>query len=988
MSNLPESTLKTGDRLHGFTVTDISPLEEIRALGIQLTHEKSGARLLHLLADDQENLFSVAFRTPPPDDTGLPHILEHTVLCGSKKYPVKDPFVELLKTSMATFLNAMTYPDKTVYPCASMNETDFRNIMGVYCDAAFKPLITENHFKQEGHHLEFAEPEDTASPLVVNGIVYNEMRGNYSDLDGIIQRDTSASIFPDNAYGLDSGGDPDHIPELTYQQFVNFHQTYYHPSNSYFFIYGDIDTEKHLQFLNDNYLSSFDRIELDTGIDAQPRWDAPREQTVPYPVGPNDQTDRKTAVVATFLTNDIGDAITTLGMEVLDYYLLGNSASPLRKALIDSKLGEDLADSGYAAHQRDTFFTIGLKGTEADKAGAIMALIFDTCRKLAANGLDREKLESAFHRMELSSREIASMYPLRLMGRVYNNWIYDGDPLHLLRLGKQLAELRKKYENEPKFFENLLRKMLVDNRHYTVITFVPDPRFAPKAEAAQAEKMAALKSSLNAEKLELIKAEAATLQQMQSAPNTPEALATLPRLQLSDVPPEPHKLPTTLEKISGQDFLYTDLVSGGVNYLRLAFDLSDVNAELADYLSLYAEVLGKMGAGGLDYAQMAEKEASLTGGFSAAVSSGGKIGAPDDLNAYLIVGSKALDAKLGGMLEVIHDRLLKCDFDDRDRLKDIILQARVQLHASILPNGNQYASLYAARNLSANCALAEITSGVSQIRFIDRLAADFDNRHGQIVEKLKTIHRFVLARSRVTASFLGGDTQKTSVKNWLESFLGSLSSDKIGAVSFPFAPAATLREGVATAADVAFVAQATRSLEATHPNSPALMLLGLQLTMGFLWNEIRVKGGAYGARAGYNPADGIFAFSSYRDPAVARTLATYGKVFAHLEKEMDLSPAAVEQYIIGTVKNLDKPIRPTEAASVALLRHLRGETDGFRADFRRRLLNLNGEIIAKTGHDILAPQFANAAVAVVSGREKLEKANTELGDKPLTIGDL
>ncbi|MBN2711756.1 MAG: insulinase family protein, partial [Planctomycetes bacterium] len=385
MPQIPQTNLSVGDELHGFRVEKITPLEELRVLAIEARHPKSGARFLHLYTEDEESLFSAAFRTPPPDDTGLPHILEHTVLCGSKRYPVKDPFVELLKTSLATFLNAMTYPDKTVYPCASMNEKDFFNLAGVYCDAVFHPLITEKHFKQEGHHYEFAEPGNTGSPLIIKGIVYNEMKGAYSDLDGIIDRNLTRSICPDNAYGKDSGGDPEIIPELTYEQFTNFHARYYHPSNALLFVHGNIPTEKHMKFLDDEYLSKFDAISIDTSIDEQPRWSEPVRATIPYPVGPEDTAEKKTAITVNFLTNDLTDPIKSLSMGILDYYLLGNAASPLRKALIDSKLGEELTDSGYANYQRDTFFTVGLKGTESEKEDEIVEIVFSVCSELADN---------------------------------------------------------------------------------------------------------------------------------------------------------------------------------------------------------------------------------------------------------------------------------------------------------------------------------------------------------------------------------------------------------------------------------------------------------------------------------------------------------------------------------------------------------------------------------------------------------------------------
>ncbi len=643
---VPTTPLKSGQTLHGFTIDEVTPLTSIRCLAIRATHNKSGARLLHLVADDPENLFVAAFRTPPPDDTGLPHILEHTVLCGSRRYPVKDPFVELLKTSLATFINAMTYPDKTVYPVASMNEKDYFNLAGVYCDAVFHPRIDEAHFKQEGHHYAFAQTGDMESALTIKGIVYNEMKGAYSDLDGVIGREMTRSVCPDNAYGFDSGGNPDHIPSLDYETFRKFHEQYYHPSNALILLYGNIETEKHLAFLDREYLAAFDAIKVDTTIAEQPRWKAPVRETIPYPIGKEEELANKTAFILTFLTNNVTDPIASLSMGILDYYLLGNAASPLRKALIDSKLGEELSDSGYASHQRDTFFTIGLKGTEVEHTEAIERLIFATCKDIAAQGMDPDKVEAAFHRLEISSREIGSMYPLRLMDRVYRSWLYDADPLHLLRLDEHLKELRSRFETEPGFFEKQLQEWIIENPHYSALTFVPDPEDLARRDKVFEEEMALRKKELSPEECETIVREAKELSEMQGQPNSPEALATLPRLALKDVSPEPLQLPTVALSAGNRPFLYTDVFAGGISYLRMAFDISDIEDELIDYLPLYGQVLHKMGAGDADYAAMAEREAAVTGGIHAATGGGGRFDDCRKTQLFLTVGMKALDSKL------------------------------------------------------------------------------------------------------------------------------------------------------------------------------------------------------------------------------------------------------------------------------------------------------------------------------------------------------
>jgi|YNPNPStandDraft_1061719.scaffolds.fasta_scaffold00350_6 Zn-dependent M16 (insulinase) family peptidase len=985
---LPEPLLSVGETRHGFLVERVAPVEEVRAMAYVMVHEKSGARLLHLHAEDTENLLAIAFRTPPMDDTGLPHILEHTVLCGSRRFPVKDPFVELLKSSLATFLNAMTYPDKTVYPCASMLEKDFFNLARVYCDSVFHPLLTERHFKQEGHHLELAEPGNPDSDLIIKGIVFNEMKGAYSDLDGLIERMIYKGLFPDNAYGRDPGGDPDVIPKLTYEEFVEYHRRYYHPSNSYIFIYGGIPCHKHLEFLDGEYLCEFQRIRIDSSISPQPRWTAPRRQTVPYPIGLNEAPQRKAAVVISFFTNPVTDALCTLSLHVLDQYLLGNAASPLRKALIDSRLGEELTGSGYSSSQRDTFFTVGLKGTEAHRAEAIEELVLSTLGTIVREGLRKDMVDSAFHRLEIASREIQGLYPLQLMERVYRSWLYDADPLHNLRLNEHLAELRRLMEAEKGFLERQLRQMILDNPHYTVLTFLPDQGLLRDKEESFRTRMRKIKEAMTAAELERVKTEAMELEAMQSSPNPPEALATLPRLALSDIPAEPQELNTCVEEVRGIPFLRTDLFSNGLSYLHLAFDLRGLEEDLVDYLPIYAEALRKMGAGEDDYVVMAEREAASTGGVGVSVSANGHVQDPTRVCPFFTVWSKALDSKLPDMLRVLWDRVLRCNLADMKRLEEVVLQGRVALRSQVVPDGWHYALLYAGRNISRNASISERIGGVTQIRLRDRLANDFQGHRDELLGKLERIREFMLARGRVTVSFVGSEDQLPLVRDQVEALAAELR-DEVPADEPPGSGSSSpVREAIATPADVAFVAKVLPVVGACHEDSPVLLLLSVHLSYAYLWNEVRVKGGAYGARASYDPLNATFSLASYRDPFVKETLDAFDGVVDYIEERMDRSPAGVEQGIIGTLKTLDRPIRPGQAVGTALMRHLHGETREFRRAFRARLLSLTGEDLLRAGTEILEPAFRSANICVISSRERLAEANRLLGPEALEISDL
>ncbi len=984
----PETVLSVGDRQHGFLVERVSPVEEVRAMAYLMVHEGSGARLLHLHAEDPENLLAIAFRTPPLDDTGLPHILEHTVLCGSRRFPVKDPFVEMLKSSLATFLNAMTYPDKTVYPCASMLEKDFFNLARVYCDAVFHPLLTERHFKQEGHHLEFAEPGNMDSELIIKGIVFNEMKGAYSDLDGLIERMTYKALFPDNAYGRDPGGDPEAIPRLTYEEFVEYHRRHYHPSNSYIFVYGDIPPQRHMEFLHREYLREFGRISIDTSISEQARWSAPRQETVPYPIGMNEGLERKVAVVISFLTNPVTDAVRSLSLHVLDYYLLGNAASPLRKALIDSRLGEELTSSGYSTSQRDTFFTVGLKGTDAHRTGPIVDLVMSTLKRISQEGLRKEMVESAFRRLEIASREIQGMYPLHLMERVYRSWLYDADPLHNLRLNEHLSMLKGLMEAEERFLERQLTEMILENPHCAVLTFVPDQSLLRDKEGSFRARMRDLKEAMTPEELERLQKEAMELDAMQSSPNPPEATARLPRLALADIPVEPHELETSVEEVQGVPFLRTDLFSNGLNYLQVAFDLRGLDDELVDYLPIYAEALRKMGAGEDDYVVMAEREAAATGGVGVSVSADGHVDDPWRVRPFFTVWSKALDSRLQEMIKVLWDRILRCDLADAKRLEEVVLQGRVAIKSQLVPNGWHYALLYAGRNMSRNAQISERIGGVTQIRLRDRLADDFEGLRDRLRDRLARIRDFMLAKGRATMSFVGSENQLPLVLDQVAALAESLRDEGPRAEQADSRPSGLVREAIATPADVAFVAKVLPSVGASHRDAPVLLLLSLQLSYGYLWNEVRVKGGAYGARASYDPLNAIFSLASYRDPFIKETLESFDGVPMYITERMDRSAAAVEQGIIGALKAIDRPIRPGQAVGTALMRYLHGETREFRKAFRARLLSLSGDDLLRAGTELLRPAFSQANVCVISSRERLTEANRLLGPEALEISDL
>jgi presequence protease len=978
LNKMPEVLFTQQQSICGFSVDNISSLPEINAKAYQMYHAKSGAHLLYLHTEDKENLFSVAFKTPPYDDTGLPHILEHTVLCGSKKYPVKDPFVELLKTSLATFLNAMTYPDKTVYPCASMNEADFHNLVNVYCDAVFFPLITEEQFKQEGHHFDFFESGNTKSPLTVKGVVYNEMKGVYSDLNGIISKEEAKSLFPNNAYGKDSGGDPNAIPSLQYNDFVRFHDTYYHPSNAYFFIYGNFDITKTLEILNKNYLAKFNKIQVNSNIKLEAKQNSPVQKTISYPLSKNEDPEKKSAVTVNFSTNNLTDTISSLSMSILENYMLDNASSPLRKALVDSKLGEALTSSGYADYQRDTYFTVGLKGTDPKAKDNITKLTIDTCKKIIENGIDKNKLESSFHKIEFHTKEIQSSYPLILMDRIFNYWLYDADPLCLLKLNSHLKTLREINTKDPRHFEKILEKYIVSNPHYSVLTFVPDKNYFRDQDIKFKKEMSSIKAGMSKNQLDNIIIEAEKLNKMHLTPNTPAALATLPKLSLSQISKKTQNIENKIYQVENRPFIVSDIYSNEINYVNLAFDLRGISEELIDYLPIFKTVFLGMGAGGYNYAEMAEREAAVTGGIGVSLFAEGKFDNPNDCFPYFSISSKALNSKFEGMLKILSDRLLSTDFNDTNRLKDIILQRRTQLRGSILNSGSSYALLHASKNINYNHSLSEKFEGLSYIRFISELAEKFEEKKDVIVTKLSKIKKFILNKNRIYISFVGAPPQEKILNKWYYDLLQTASSTEIITKSDNKFIIDEISSGIIIPSNVSFNAAVFPAVKATNQNAAALLLLSQSLSYGYLWEEIRAKKGAYGARASYTTLGNSFSFSTYRDPCIKETFKTFDNVFNYIENSMKLDSKAVEQAIIGSVKRLDRPIRPGEAAGISLIRYLRNINDEYRQEFRSNLLSLTGKDIKNIALNTLAPAYEKASRCTISGRDKLIEANKSM----------
>ena len=989
----PPIDLKLGQQLNGFEVKAITPINELRAVTIELAHHHSGARLLHLYTDDSENLFSINFPTPPVDDTGVPHILEHAVLAGSQKFPVKEPFFEMIKMSMATFINAMTSSDHTYYPVASNVKKDLFNLAEVYFDAVFHPLLTEETFKREGHHLAPTDPENPTGDLKITGIVYNEMKGVFSDPESRLYRSMTSRLLPDTLYAKESGGDPDAIPNLTYQQLKGFHETYYHPCNGFFFLYGDIPTTDYLNFLadkldkipkNENILSL---KPLNSDVTHQARWKSPQTVTDTYPVAPDESLTEKTYLMLSWLIGDATDPEDVAMCYILSLILLGNEAAPLKKAIIDSKLGADLIYSGISSIGPNSTFYAGLKGSEEDRLEAYTKLVNDTLIELADNELDRALVEAAFQQSTYHYQEVAPMFPLRMLFRVIEAWIYEKNTDTFLKMGESLATIRERWEKNPAIFNELIRERLVDNPHRLTSVLSPDPNMQAKLDAELEQRTKEIRAQLTDEQTEQIAADAAELERMNGQPNPPEALAKLPQLHVSDLPDKPKHIPTKIENIGEQDILRNDVFANGVNYLILNFDLQGLPQHLWTHLPRYTDAIRKLGAADMNFEEMAKRKSSVTGGIGCGTGFNTHALDANRSMQHLRFSLKALDDNMEKALDVLQDYVFSINPRDKERLHDVIVQAVAEYRTEMIHDGSSTAIYHASRGLSPHGYLSEIVYGLPQLRSSETLLNKFDEQNTDLMGHIEEIRDFLLTRGRVTASFTGSDNAYQTTHAKLTEWLNTMGNDAIESTPISYKTFdSPPREGLAGPIQIAHCAHVMPAPHYSHPDS-TLLTIGTHLVrMDYILSEIRFKGNAYGARLSYSPFDAALYQSSYRDPHVARTINVFEQTVEYI-KQVEWTQTDIDRAIIATAKSAEKPIRPSQAVSDALSHHLTGQTREMREERYAQLRSATPTEVKRALLQLFEENQDSASVCVVSSREKLETANSEL-EQPLDIEDI
>jgi len=983
----PDPTLAAGDNRGGFRILRVDRLPEIRITAYEMKHEKTGAQVLHLHCDDRENLYAIGFRTPPTDSTGVPHILEHSVLAGSERYPLKDAFNELQKGTLQTFINAFTYPDKTVYPVASQVKTDFFNLARVYTDLVLHPRLLKETFLQEGHHLAFSNPGDTTGALTISGIVYNEMKGAYSSPDSLMYKLIQENLYPDTAYAFDSGGSPDDIPLLTYDNFKAFHRAYYSPSNARIFLYGDIPTEEHLAFLEE-MLSGFDRVEIDSTVASQKKWQHPSSVYGTYPIGKEESPKGKTAVNVAWMLAENTDDETAILLQITSGILIGSAAGPLRKALIDSGLGEDLSPvSGIERDLKQIAFVVGLRGSDPEKAPQVENLIMETLKNLAESGFDRELIEGTLHQVEFHGKEIVrGTYPygIILMGRVFHTWLYDGDPFAGLNFPVMIEKIRKKWEAHPGLFQEIVRQWFLDNPHRLLSVLEPDSGYQSKQEETYRQKMAALKTSLSGEELENIRRNAEALKTFQSEPDKPEAADAMPKLQIVDISRDIEHIPTVKTAILDVPAMVHDLFTNGIAYLDLAFDISDIPEDLQIYLPLLGKLMTNMGAAGMDYEQMARRIALKTGGFGYSLSAGMTIDGKATWQK-MIFRVKALYRNTGDAVSIVSDILNAGDLSDEARMRDLINERKNGLHASVVPSGHIFARRSAGASLSLPAYRDEQWHGRSQLKFMNHIAEAFGKNIPEIQEKLDRLRRTVFRKESLYLN-LTADREGLPPLSEAAAELIRLLPSRGGMGNQSIPDMFPGHVGVSIPAQVAYVAMALPAPAYADPLSAPLFILSRQLSSGYLYRLIRVQGGAYGGMSQYDPLSGIFSFLSYRDPHIVKTLDVYREAFDFVTGNR-ISRSELDKAIIGTIGAIDKPMDPAIRGYVAMIRDFTGLSNDNRLKFRNEILDMKPEILHEAAQSFFTEAKKSAVVAVYAPDESLRKAN-EILDAKLQVESL
>ena len=929
-------------------------IQDVHAKGYLLKHKKSGARVMLLANDDENKVFNIAFRTPPANSTGVAHIIEHTVLCGSEKFPLKDPFVELVKGSLNTFLNAMTYPDKTMFPVASCNDADFQNLMDVYLDAVFHPNIYKNEkiFQQEGWHYHLEQESD---PLTYNGVVYNEMKGAFSSADEVLNREVFNTLFPDTAYGVESGGDPKVIPSLSYEEFLDFHRKYYHPSNSYIYLYGNMDMKEKLDWLDREYLSKFDAIEVDSRIQLQKPFGETKDVTLSYPILEHEEEADNTYLSYNMVAGTTLDVKLNVAFSVLEYALLDAPGAPVKQALLDAQIGKDVEGS-YEDGILQPYFQIVAKNANASDKERFLNVIHDTLQKIVDKGIDKKAVLAGINYFEFRFREADyASYPKGLMYGidVFDSWLYDDEKpwMHL----KQLAvfeELKKEVEHG--YYEALIQRYLLDNPHSSIVTLVPKKGLAEKEEQETAEKLAAYKATLSREELQKLIKQTKALEEFQEAEDSEEAKQCIPLLKRSDISRDSVRLYNEEHRQGDTVLLHHNLFTNGIAYVDLLFDTKQVPDELVSYMGILKSVLGLVSTEQYTYSELFNEINANTGGIHCGLQVFQKPAENKDCTRMFGIRMKCLYPKLDFAFEMVKEILTTSKLDDEKRLCEILSSLKSRLQQAIPGAGHSSAVMRASSYFSPASYFQEQIAGITFYQLVEDLEKNFTQRKADLICKLKTLLTYIFRSENLLVSITSDQKGYEGMEQRVADLKTCLHTEDVenGKITYRLEQK---NEAFKTAGQVQYVAACGNFRKAGHDYNGSLRILKTILNYDYLWMNLRVKGGAYGCMCGFKRTGDAY-LVSYRDPNLAKTLQTYEGCAEYL-KNFTCSDRDMTKYIIGTISELDTPLNPSAKGNLSLNCYFSGMTE---SDFQKE----RDEILDAACKDIqaLAP-LVEAVVA-------------------------
>ena len=956
-----------------YEILDEHRVEDVQADGFILRHKKSGARIAILSNNDDNKVFYIGFRTPPEDETGVPHIIEHTTLCGSKKFPVKDPFIELAKGSLNTFLNAMTYPDKTVYPVASCNDQDFKNLMDVYLDAVFNPNITkyEEIFKQEGWHYELTGKDDE---LKINGVVYNEMKGAYSSPDEVLSSQIYRSLFPDNTYSKDSGGNPEYIPKLTYEAYLDFYHKYYHPSNSYIYLYGDMDVVERLEWLDKEYLSQYEYKKVNSEINKQPAFDEIKNVEAQYSITMDDSQENKTYLSYNRVVGDTLDKMLYQAFDVLDYALVSSPGAPVKQALIDAGIGDDVYGS-YDAGILQPVFSFVAKNANASQADEFESIIENTLKEVVKTGINKEALLAGINSSEFKFREADfGQFPKGLLFGLncLDSWLFDDmKPFIHLECLDTFAKLRRAVDTD--YFEKLIQEYLLDNTHGSSVTVKPKRGLGNEKEEALAKELSDYKASLSDEEIKKLVEDTEHLKKYQEEPSSDEDLRKLPMLTRADMKKNAMPFSNIEDELLDVKVVRHDIESNGIDYISFLFDAGDFEQSELGYLGFFTNALGLVSTEKYSYTDLANATNIYTGGISTGTASHPDIKDRNNFVFKFEVKLKVLEKNLGKALELMEQMLLASDFSDTKRLGELVAQIKARLQANLSSSGHLVAAMRSMSSFSRYALYQDELKGIAFYRSICRIEKELSESPEKVSDKLASIAKKLFARNRMLISFTGNNEAYGNAKPSLEKVIAGFNKmsaiGKQAEVHFN-----TAKEAFVDASQIQYVAKTGDFVCEGYEYTGALRLLRIILSYDYLWINVRVKGGAYGCMNTFLRSGESY-FVSYRDPNLSDTLDVYDRIPEYI-KSFSPDERDMTKYIIGTFSALDTPMNPEAKGSRSLSAYLEGITYEQIQKERDEILNAQPEDIRRLA-DLVEAVLKKDSICVI-GNENMIKESAGL----------